>query len=533
MTPESAIREAFKVLERLETLAEHFAARGNHPAAAACAQIAASYAFTSHCGVFASPRLERVLRTIGAATMRGVARQARPDTPRHVLHVLTYARPVGGDSRFAWRWIRADARRTHSVALTRQGTRKVPEPMRAAVGSRGGRIHVLSSPATDPLGLARQLADAATDVDLVALHLFSDDIVPALAFADPASSPPVVYVHHADHTFWVGSGGCDIIGQLRATESTFLETRRAIDPDRLVTLPIPLEPPVRAADRREARQRLGFADNDVVLLTIATDFKYETARPSFVDLITRTLNRHPNALLVAIGPDDTGEWARAREATGGRITALGRRSDTGRFYEAADIYVDSFPFTSITSVLEAGTYGVPMIAYCPHSADARQLLCAGAPGLTDTLIRACATERYEAELSALIADAALRERRGATAAQTILGIHSGGGWLEHVETVYARALAERRPRSMPRNDVSVETGTLDQMVRLVMSRVSLGLPVDEHVEPLPYASRAYILARLLPLTRAFSLSGLLPKPLQRVLHRRLSWLGRLLGRTRR
>ena len=117
--------------------------------------------------------------------------------------------------------------------------------------------------------------------------------------------------------------------------------------------------------------------------------------------ITVMETRDDNALLLAIGPESSESWQRAAAASGGRIVALGERPDTATFYEAADIYVDSYPFSSITSMLEAGSYGLPVVTCCPYQGDSR-VLGSGAPGLSDVMVRTSNPVQYRVALNRLI-----------------------------------------------------------------------------------------------------------------------------------
>ena len=85
-------------------------------------------------GLYASPRLERLLHSIGMSIVDEQPVQAPygyEDQRTRVLHVLSYARPIGGDSRFAWRWIRNDTKRRHSVARPRNSNSAIGRPYRA------------------------------------------------------------------------------------------------------------------------------------------------------------------------------------------------------------------------------------------------------------------------------------------------------------------------------------------------------------------------------------------------------------------
>ena len=66
-----------------------------------------------------------------------------------------------------------------------------------------------------------------------------------------------------------------------------------------------------------------------------------------------------------VGAGERPDWTAAVERTNGRIVTYPERAGTSVLYDAADIYVDSFPAVSITSLLEAGSLGIPLVTRDP------------------------------------------------------------------------------------------------------------------------------------------------------------------------
>src|SRR5208283_1013519 len=88
---------------------------------AAFAQIAADYAWKNPPGQLASPELEQMATELARKFMPAgpnTDRNSSQGLPKRILHVLTAAYPLGGHTRFVWRWIQQDVERTHSIALT-------------------------------------------------------------------------------------------------------------------------------------------------------------------------------------------------------------------------------------------------------------------------------------------------------------------------------------------------------------------------------------------------------------------------------
>ena len=94
--------EANHRFRRLLDIADKYFSDGDAAGAARLAQIAAYYAFRGRWS-FASPRLENLLIRIGRqiANPPPISYSGPQQQQLRVLHILTHARPVGGDSRFA------------------------------------------------------------------------------------------------------------------------------------------------------------------------------------------------------------------------------------------------------------------------------------------------------------------------------------------------------------------------------------------------------------------------------------------------
>ena len=518
------------------SLAESALAEGDRHAAAALAQIAAASTFPSHIGLFASPRLEALLLGIGRRLSIGATRGERPQEGGQaaagkpaVLHVLTYARPVGGDSRFVWRWIDQDRSSRHSVAVTAQDDVEfaVPEALIDAAEGSGGAVHVLAASADRPLERARQLRALCRDVDTVVLHLFPGDVIPVLALAAECEGVRVAFVHHSDHTFWVGASVTNLMAHCRTQPPGFLASRRALDPGRAALLPIPLTPPGRGRGLADAKRALGVPVDAIVLLTIATPFKFTSIGGiGFLDLVVPVLQRMPQAVLLAVGPKPQGAWQAAIERTQGRILALGTRWDTDAIYDAADIYLDPFPFSSSTSLLEAGSRGIPLLAYCPPRPEA-WLLGPGAPGFEDGLEQAGDVAAFETSLTRLIDEADHRERRGRIAREAILSKHSGAGWRDAVAGVHT-ALRQADGATCLRGDQDgFEAGPLDLAVAQLYASVQTGVADAIHgvIGPWPWRRRLPILWRLRRSGLSFFASDLAPRPAARFVAARLPWIG--------
>jgi glycosyltransferase involved in cell wall biosynthesis len=219
------------------------------------------------------------------------------------------------------------------------------------------------------------------------------------------------------------------------------QKRRGIEAQRNVLLPTIVDPTYRELSRAEAKQKLGIAEDTIVLLSIARSVKYSRAvnGMSYADAHIPILEKYQNACLLVVGANNPGDWSTAIEQTQGRIKAIAETQNTAIYYQAADIYVDSFPFVSITSLLEAGSYGVPLVSRYPYASDAAEILGADMPGLTGNLIRVRNLEEYTDVLSQLIEDEEYRLALGEATKNKISEKHWPNNWRSALENVYTVA----------------------------------------------------------------------------------------------
>jgi glycosyltransferase involved in cell wall biosynthesis len=420
----------------LRVLEAHAASRlaaGELHSAAAWTQVAAQLAWRNHPGRFAFPVLERVLADL-AATLPPMPRSRPAGGPvRHVLHVLTEAYDTGGHTRLAWNWMRRDTARAHHVVLTQPGA--VPPALAEAAAD----VRALHG---DVLDRALALRAAAATADVVVLHVHMHDVVVPIALGAREDGPdrpvPVVFVDHADHLAWVGTSVADVVTACREPARRVQVERRGIAPERSVLLPVPVDPAPRGQDRAAARAALGLGDGPVLLAVAAAHKFARVTDPSFFDAADAALDAVPAGQLVAVGPSpDSDGWPALAARHRGRVQALGRRSDLGALRDAADVLLDSFPFSSNTSAIEAAVHGLPVVSFAPDP-EGQGVLLTHDPGFEDLVVRAADPAAYGAAVAATVADPGDLPQRLRDAA---LAAHAAEGWQAHLEAVYATALA--------------------------------------------------------------------------------------------
>lgn len=467
---------------------------GRPGAAAAHAQIAATFAWLNHTGRFASDALEALLGRL-AAGLPATPPAARPrpgpgsgtgpgtgTASRHrVLHVMTEAYATGGHTQTVARWLAQDTSRSHRVVLTRQGRAAVPGKLADVLRDPRHLVRLDARPG-DLLARAARLRRIAATADTVILHVHPDDVVPVVALA-AAGLPPVVLVNHADHVFWVGTSVTTVLLNLRASGQELAIARRGVEAGRCAQLARPLSLTPRRHTRAGAKAALGLPPDCVLLTTAAAASKYDPLTPpGFLDLLVPVVERRPGVFLLAAGPSPDGAWAAAARRTGGRVRALGRLPDVTTLHEASDVYVDSYPFASLTSLLEATGFGTPAVTYRGHPPECL-VLGADSPGLEEHLVTPGDPAALDRAIGRLVADEAFRLALGERTRAAVLDAHAVDAWRAGADRLHA--LAASLPARPSPGPASRGTGPLDVLIEIVQAQTG-------HAGGMPAATRQHL-----------------------------------------
>jgi glycosyltransferase involved in cell wall biosynthesis len=379
---------------------------------------------------------------------------ASAQSPRRWLHVLNVAHSFGGHTAMAARWMILDCEEsTHSVVLLEQSS-PVPPALAEAVRLTNGEIHALDAKA-EILDRAAWLRTYAwQNADVVVLHISPFDVISTVAFAVPGG-PPVVLVNHAAHIFWLGCSIVDFVLNCRgsALEHQWTIKYRGINAERSVTLPIPLTMPAqqdstveRAQLKKTAKEALHVPLDAKVVLTVGSTDKYKPIpRIDFLEAAEKILQESPNSYLLAVGVDEDARWAKVREAAGGRLRAVGRQSDLKHFHDAADVYIEGFPFGSTTALMESGLKGIPCVlapatSPPPFTTDGLAL---------DMLDRPADLKEYVMATLALLGNEQEALKAGQAIASSLASHHCGKGWFVHIDALKKKLTAPHKIYPIP------------------------------------------------------------------------------------
>ena len=435
-TQEARITRNFNEFEHYLERAQGYLAKGELAAASVHCAIASHIAVQNHCGIFWSPRAEKVLNQIGRRIKTNETARKPPAEIKRVLQVGTQMAAVGGLTKMLGQWVKADSQRQHSLVLTQQHG-----PVPAFVTETfEGRVEHLNHRPGAFIEWAKRLREIARDYDVVILHTHCEDVIPLLAFAEPDKHPPILVLNHADHLFWFGPSICHLSINLRDAAQDLALARRGIDPSRNILMPTLSESIVRTRSRAEAKKELGIDPDTVLMVSAARRAKYRTMHGvTFADIHAPVLEQNPNATLMVVGAGEPEDWQPVRDRVGGRLLSTPELPNPKIYFEAADIYVDSYPFVSSTSLMEAAGYGIPTATIFTYP-DATRIFGINHVALVGNVQQGRSFEHYREIVDELIADPAQRDRLGEKARDAVAREHNNPGWMRWLEGVYARAL---------------------------------------------------------------------------------------------
>jgi hypothetical protein len=448
---------AAAVADSFLDLGEAYALKGDAESALRCNYLAAHILQRQNRDLV-SPRLEANLQRLAAAvpssTVPRVPPRDKNGEQQVWLHVFSEVCAYGGHTGIAIRWMKSDkSGRIHNVAILAHSS-PVPEDLLEACRGTGGAVFV-ADPEDPFLRRASWLRDLAyRTASHVLLHVHMDDVIACAAFGIDGG-PPVLFMNHAAHVFWVGISIADLVLNMRGSQLENEWTQILRGAPRCSTLPIPLfegaahgsERRQPAGDKNKAKERLGIPKDAILILTVGTGYKYIASNGlDFIGTCEEILKSVPEAFIIAVGPEADQTWSSAARRTSGRLKTVGtlRRPEVSVYHEAADILIEGFPFGTTTALLEAGLCGLPVVlapASCPPPY--------GTDGvaLDDILQRPRSVEDYKAAVVSFARSRAERLYWGEAMRETIRKHHTGLGWNRYLEATIEALPLEHKVHS--------------------------------------------------------------------------------------
>ena len=392
-----------------------------------------------------------------------------------VLHVCSQVYAVGGHTRAIQNWIDCEGEVTHSVAILWQDQLPVPPSLVAAARRTGGEV--MSNTRRAFWDVVVRLRALARTHDLLVLHVHPFDVIPVVALASLPERPPIALFNHADHLFGVGYSVADAVVDIRPAGRELSLARRGVSMASSLFLPLPLKLPERRRTRAEAKAALGLRPDAVVVLSIGGEHKYRSiADLDFVGAHAALLEEFPQVTLVVVGPSPQAPyWRRWSDATAGRVSAVAATPELAPYHEAADIYVDAFPFGSLTALMEAVLWGTPAASWAAFPPELGAFVLRSNDAALASLPFAFADHaRYIAQLRDLVLRREAREYLGSEMSQSIAKLHGPDAFGLQARRLYPAIADAARARGVVRAASAAEPAGIDFALSVFLSNQAQG-----------------------------------------------------------
>lgn len=339
-------------------------ARARGESAMAMAEMVAGFAWRQHPGRFADGALENLILARGRDLAPPLHSNEVPDMAGLTLHVASEVYPTGGHSRVLTKWIQRDKSCSHGLVLTRQSAPlpKYLSQIWESVGVRPVILDVNKSIESRALSLRA----ISKGVRRVVLHHHPDDPVPLLAFATEKTAPVILF-NHAHFNFGLGTSIAELVVNTLPYYGRLSLERRAARQIEYMIGSSGLEPmSVEEVDKKAAKRALGLPAECSVALTVGNQLYYTPN--DIYDFFRTTQNllaqcKDLYVLFVGVSADFSCVPDALRSH--GRVRFYGPVPNPRRYYQAADIHLESFPMPSLGAVTEAVSIGeaYPVPAY--------------------------------------------------------------------------------------------------------------------------------------------------------------------------
>ena len=325
---------------------------------------AAKFAVSHAADVYASAAVEAPFLELARNFSVDLAETPHPGS---FLHVMTTAYTYGGHTRCVERWIEnAEPGERHSCLIVQQDA-DLPAHLEKVCSAHGGELLLLDS-GESMLERALAARRIASGYACIVLHTHMDDPIALIAFGTPEFKRPVIFFNHADHIFWLGASIADLVADLDSQGHGITIHRRGIQKSRILGIP-PDAAQRSVIEKKAARKALGIAEQANLVFASGNINKFTpVADLSFAFILAQILDKEKESIgcVVGVTPDMPG-WEEHLAPFAERLKLVQAipYEQYCLWVSAADIVLDSYPVGGGTAMIDAVSFGKPVLSLDP------------------------------------------------------------------------------------------------------------------------------------------------------------------------
>jgi hypothetical protein len=266
------------------------------------------------------------------------------------LHVVTEFYLHGGHSRVIERWMDFDNNSANSVAIIK------PENSQISEDISKHNIYLIDEKSY--IDKAKVLFDISQKYEYIVLHTHMYDIVPILIFGQQEVKSKVFYYNQADHLFWIGRKIVDKIIDISSEGQEITRLyRNILNKEKNIVLPVPL---IENKHNKRSTRQVNLIKNTLnididkkVIVTAGSTARFMTSEYSIIDAYNDIENNLSNFIFIVVGSNEEDIfWQNVRNNNNIIIVDTVTNFIFDKYVAIADVYIESFPFSSSTSSLE-------------------------------------------------------------------------------------------------------------------------------------------------------------------------------------
>jgi hypothetical protein len=313
----------------------------------------ANFNFQIHTGRFYCDKIECELIEIGEKYVDKINNE-RFVNHKSVLHVATEFYPTGGHTRLFEKYVEVFGDFQNHLMLTNQQINDIPLRIQANL-----KVKIIESD-LDFLGCAINLASIWDQFDHVILHVHPDDIVPTLAYGIcPIDN--ITFINHADHLFWVGKSIISRCVSIRPLAVDLCTKYRKISNNLL----IPIIVDTQKIDLRKVENNYQNGYKVVFGSMSSLNKVIPNGKKNFIKDIYELLDIYPKSefLFIGLTIKDLKLFGYEQNLNP-RLKLLGEIENPADYLRLIDIYLEGYPYNSLTAVYESIIFGAcPVLMY--------------------------------------------------------------------------------------------------------------------------------------------------------------------------